>query len=188
MSKWTALDGAVNDLLGKYAGSAQWGLSIFPHSPANACSAGQVDIPVGAGTTAGDLDQAERDERRQHRRQHADQSDAAGAARLGGRPGRLDQVQLRPAHDRRPAELRRRRQVGGRDGRAALRADSVGAHLRRRHRRRHLVRSVRAQQLGRRRPHGARGRDALLPGQHGQRPARRPSPTSSTAWPRAPIS
>src|SRR5262245_7682407 len=30
MSKWTALTGAVNDLLGKYSGSAQWGLSIFP--------------------------------------------------------------------------------------------------------------------------------------------------------------
>jgi hypothetical protein len=51
MSKWSALDGAVNALLGKYSGSAQWGLSIFPHSPANSCSAGQVDIAVAAGTT-----------------------------------------------------------------------------------------------------------------------------------------
>ncbi|MCU1279597.1 MAG: putative secreted protein [bacterium] len=51
-SKWTALDGAVNDLLGKYSGAAQWGLSIFPHSPSNACGAGQLDVPVGPNTTA----------------------------------------------------------------------------------------------------------------------------------------
>ena len=50
-SKWTALDGAVNSLLGTYSGSAQWGLSIFPHSPANSCSAGQLDVPVGPNTT-----------------------------------------------------------------------------------------------------------------------------------------
>ncbi|MDB4964325.1 MAG: putative secreted protein [Myxococcales bacterium] len=50
-SKWTALVGAVNALLGKYSGSAQWGMSIFPHTPANACSAGTVDIAVGANTT-----------------------------------------------------------------------------------------------------------------------------------------
>jgi hypothetical protein len=52
MSKWSALDGAVNMLLGQYSGSAQWGLSIFPHTPADACSAGQLDVPVAAGTTA----------------------------------------------------------------------------------------------------------------------------------------
>jgi hypothetical protein len=51
MSKWTALQGAVNDLLGKFQGSAQWGLSIFPHTPQDTCSAGQVDIAVGASTT-----------------------------------------------------------------------------------------------------------------------------------------
>jgi hypothetical protein len=51
MSKWTALQGAVNMLLGTYAGSAQWGLSIFPHSAANSCGAGQVDVAVAAGTT-----------------------------------------------------------------------------------------------------------------------------------------
>ena len=51
MSKWTALQGAVNNLLGQYAGSAQWGLSIFPHDAANSCSPGQVDIAVGANTT-----------------------------------------------------------------------------------------------------------------------------------------
>lgn len=51
MSKWTALQGAVNDLLGKFNGSAQWGLSIFPHTPQDSCSAGQVDIAVGANTT-----------------------------------------------------------------------------------------------------------------------------------------
>ena len=50
MSKWTALTGAVNDLLGKYSGSAQWGLSIFPHDAADSCSPGQVDIAVGANT------------------------------------------------------------------------------------------------------------------------------------------
>jgi hypothetical protein len=50
-SKWTTLVGAVNDLFMKYSGSAQWGLSIFPHSPANSCSAGQIDIAVGANTT-----------------------------------------------------------------------------------------------------------------------------------------
>jgi hypothetical protein len=50
-SKWTALDGAVNMLLGQFSGSAQWGLSIFPNSPNNACSAGQIDIAVGANTT-----------------------------------------------------------------------------------------------------------------------------------------
>jgi hypothetical protein len=50
MSKWTALVGAVNNLLNTYMGSAQWGLSIFPHDPNNSCSAGQVDIPVGAST------------------------------------------------------------------------------------------------------------------------------------------
>lgn len=51
MSKWTALQGAVNQLLGHYSGSAQWGLSIFPHTPSNSCSAGQVDVPVGTNTT-----------------------------------------------------------------------------------------------------------------------------------------
>jgi len=50
-SKWTTLVGAVNDLFMKYSGAAQWGLSIFPHSPANSCSAGQVDIAVASGTT-----------------------------------------------------------------------------------------------------------------------------------------
>lgn len=50
-SKWTALVGAVNQLLGKYSGSAQWGLSVFPHAPANQCSAGSVDIAVAANTT-----------------------------------------------------------------------------------------------------------------------------------------
>jgi hypothetical protein len=51
MSKWSALVGAVNALFMKYSGSAQWGLSIFPHSPQNACSQGQLDVPVAAGTT-----------------------------------------------------------------------------------------------------------------------------------------
>lgn len=51
MSKWTALQGAVNNLLGQYQGSAQWGLSIFPHTPQDSCSAGQVDVPIGASTT-----------------------------------------------------------------------------------------------------------------------------------------
>ncbi len=51
MSKWSALVGAVNQLLNAYSGSAQWGLSIFPHSPANSCSAGQVDIAVAPNTT-----------------------------------------------------------------------------------------------------------------------------------------
>jgi hypothetical protein len=51
MSKWTALVGAVNTLLTAYSGSAQWGLSIFPHSPANTCSAGTVDIAVAPNTT-----------------------------------------------------------------------------------------------------------------------------------------
>lgn len=51
MSKWTALQGAVNQLLGAYSGSAQWGLSIFPHTPANQCSAGQVDVAVAPNTT-----------------------------------------------------------------------------------------------------------------------------------------
>jgi von Willebrand factor type A domain len=51
MSKWTALQGAVNQLLGQYSGSAQWGLSIFPHTPTNSCSAGTVDVGVGANTT-----------------------------------------------------------------------------------------------------------------------------------------
>ncbi|HEX6837262.1 MAG TPA: hypothetical protein VF334_11850, partial [Polyangia bacterium] len=46
LSKWSALVGAVNPLLGAYSGSAQWGLSIFPHTPSNSCSAGQVDIAV----------------------------------------------------------------------------------------------------------------------------------------------
>ena len=50
-SKWTTLVGAVNDLFMKYSGSAQWGLSIFPHTPANSCSAGQIDIAVAANTT-----------------------------------------------------------------------------------------------------------------------------------------
>ncbi|MCU1282070.1 MAG: hypothetical protein JWM53_5616 [bacterium] len=50
-SKWTALVGAVNDLFMKYSGSAQWGLSVFPHTPSNSCSAGQVDIAVAPGTT-----------------------------------------------------------------------------------------------------------------------------------------
>jgi hypothetical protein len=51
MSKWTALDGAVNTLLGQFSGSAQWGLSVFPHDPANTCSAGVVDVAVGPSTT-----------------------------------------------------------------------------------------------------------------------------------------
>jgi hypothetical protein len=51
MSKWTALQGAVNQLLGTYAGSAQWGLSIFPHSAANSCGAGQIDVAIGPSTT-----------------------------------------------------------------------------------------------------------------------------------------
>lgn len=51
MSKWTALQGAVNNLLNTYMGSAQWGLSIFPHDPANSCGAGQIDVPVAANTT-----------------------------------------------------------------------------------------------------------------------------------------
>jgi hypothetical protein len=51
MSKWTALVGGVDNLLGKYSGSAQWGLSIFPHSPQNACAAGTLDVPVGPNTT-----------------------------------------------------------------------------------------------------------------------------------------
>lgn len=51
MSKWTALQGAVNQLLGAYSGSAQWGLSIFPHTPSNSCSAGQVDVAVAPNTT-----------------------------------------------------------------------------------------------------------------------------------------
>lgn len=51
MSKWSALVGAVNDLLGKFSGSAQWGLSIFPHPASNSCSAGQTDVAVGANTT-----------------------------------------------------------------------------------------------------------------------------------------
>ena len=55
MSKWAALTGAVNDLLGKYSGSAQWGLSIFPHTAADACSPGQVDIAVGPSTVQGIL-------------------------------------------------------------------------------------------------------------------------------------
>jgi len=50
-SKWTTLVGAVNDLFMKYSGSAQWGLSIFPHTPSDQCSAGQIDIAVGANTT-----------------------------------------------------------------------------------------------------------------------------------------
>ena len=50
-SKWTTLVGAVNDLFMKYSGSAQWGLSVFPHTPANSCSPGQVDIAVAANTT-----------------------------------------------------------------------------------------------------------------------------------------
>ena len=32
-------------------GSAQWGLSVFPHTPANTCSAGTVDVAVAANTT-----------------------------------------------------------------------------------------------------------------------------------------
>jgi hypothetical protein len=55
MSKWMTLVGAVNDLFMKYSGSAQWGLSIFPHTPSNACGAGQVDIAVAANTTQGIL-------------------------------------------------------------------------------------------------------------------------------------
>ena len=51
MSKWTALQGAINMLLGTYSGSAQWGLSIFPHDQANSCGAGQVDVAIGASTT-----------------------------------------------------------------------------------------------------------------------------------------
>jgi len=51
MSKWSALVGAVNQLLNTYAGSAQWGLSIFPHTPSNQCSAGQVDVAVAPNTT-----------------------------------------------------------------------------------------------------------------------------------------
>jgi hypothetical protein len=51
VSKWTALVGAVNDLFMKYSGSAQWGLSIFPHTPANSCSAGQIDVPISATAT-----------------------------------------------------------------------------------------------------------------------------------------
>jgi hypothetical protein len=51
MSKWTALVGAVNQLLGQYSGSAQWGLSIFPHTPSNSCSTGQIDIAVAPNTT-----------------------------------------------------------------------------------------------------------------------------------------
>ena len=51
MSKWSALVGAVNGLFMAYSGAAQWGLSIFPHSPANSCGAGQIDIAVAAGTT-----------------------------------------------------------------------------------------------------------------------------------------
>jgi len=51
MSKWTALVGAVNQLLNAYSGAAQWGLSIFPHSPANTCSAGTVDVAVAGNTT-----------------------------------------------------------------------------------------------------------------------------------------
>ncbi len=51
MSKWSALVGAVNQLLGQYSGSAQWGLSIFPHTPANACSPGQIDVAVAPNTT-----------------------------------------------------------------------------------------------------------------------------------------
>ncbi len=50
MSKWDALTGAVNTLLGQYSGAAQWGLSIFPHDAADSCSPGQVDIAVGANT------------------------------------------------------------------------------------------------------------------------------------------
>jgi hypothetical protein len=51
MSKWSALVGAVNGLFMKYSGSAQWGLSIFPHSPSNSCGAGQIDVAVAANTT-----------------------------------------------------------------------------------------------------------------------------------------
>ncbi|MGZ3426845.1 MAG: vWA domain-containing protein [Polyangia bacterium] len=51
MSKWSALVASVNDLFMKYSGSAQWGLSVFPHTPSNACGAGQIDIAVAAGTT-----------------------------------------------------------------------------------------------------------------------------------------
>jgi hypothetical protein len=50
MSKWDALTGAVNMLLGQYSGSAQWGLSIFPHDASDSCSPGQVDIAVGPNT------------------------------------------------------------------------------------------------------------------------------------------
>lgn len=51
-SKWQALKGAVDDLLAKQKSTAQWGLSIFPHTPADECSAGQVDVAVGPNTTA----------------------------------------------------------------------------------------------------------------------------------------
>ncbi|HEY2745846.1 MAG TPA: VWA domain-containing protein [Polyangia bacterium] len=50
MSKWDALTGAVNMLLGQYSGAAQWGLSVFPHDANDSCSPGQVDIAVGANT------------------------------------------------------------------------------------------------------------------------------------------
>ncbi|HWE26410.1 MAG TPA: VWA domain-containing protein [Polyangia bacterium] len=51
MSKWSALVAAVNALFMTYSGSAQWGLSIFPHSPANSCGAGQIDVAVAPNTT-----------------------------------------------------------------------------------------------------------------------------------------
>ncbi len=52
MSKWQSLQAAVHTLLGKYDGSAQWGLSIFPKAGGggNSCTPGGVDIPVAPNT------------------------------------------------------------------------------------------------------------------------------------------
>jgi len=49
-AKWDVLKAAVVQLVSRYDGKVNWGLSIFPDPSSNdSCAPGKVDIPVGPG-------------------------------------------------------------------------------------------------------------------------------------------
>jgi len=52
-TKWDAAKTSLNTLLNGNAGSAQWGLSLFPPNPSqNSCGAAQIDVPLQIGDEA----------------------------------------------------------------------------------------------------------------------------------------
>ena len=155
-TKWTDLKNAVSSLVTSYDSEMRLGAAIFSSDGNCAAATSTCRWPSAAGATVltklnahgpnGNTPTAAALDTR-HRQGHASTIRRAPTTSCSATDGR--------------AQLQRHRRDQAHHH--ALQPDAVGEDLRHRHRRRHRQRPDAAQLVGRRRPHRAHRRDALLP-------------------------